>query len=275
MRYCGRYSNKINLSGFDEIALLYNGQDQQLLNFIQEHPNQEIITIIKEKDCEEFCAGVGIKLLEAIAQSFPQAHLALCLSEPKHFEALTQEKINLITTANIPVFVGDVATDFDELQYLLSKGVHQAYIGEALCFDLKRVKQLCALHQVKNRAFPNVGQCSAPESEDIKKFFIRPEDVEFYSQYIDILEFWGPLNKQDILRIIYTQGYWNGDLRDLILDYHLSIDSNRILPGFAEFRANCRRKCIAGDACLCCNRLANISSNLREKHLLITHKIDN
>ena len=262
MKYCGRYSNKINLSVFDEISILYNKQDKELIPFLQEHLNQRVILIIKE--LEDFSQSEEWRKLNTIHEKYPEFNFALCFKEAGRFEEITDAIKNCIDNLQIPFFMGSVATNFDELNYLCSLGVSDVYLAEDICFDLRRAKRVCDIHKVQIRAFPNVAQGSIKAGPALKKFFIRPEDVESYSYYIDTLEFWGPLDRQEILHKIYTKGKWYGELSDLILDLNFSIDSRYIQPEFARLRQTCERKCLKGDRCKCCELISNISNKLKE-----------
>ena len=44
-----------------------------------------------------------------------------------------------------------------------------------------------------------MAQSSVTEIDPYLKFFIRPNDIELYAQYIDTIEFWGPEDRQDVL----------------------------------------------------------------------------
>jgi hypothetical protein len=172
----------------------------------------------------------------------------------------------------VPFFTGCVATNFDQLNYLCSYGISDVYLAEEICFDLKRAKRICVNNNVQVRAFPNVAQSSITSIPALKKFFIRPEDIDVYSDVIDVLEFWGPADRQAILYKIYTKGVWFGDLQHLLLGFDISFDSRRIVPGFAPIRKVCQRKCMKGEHCSICDSIYNISKQLEDKNLIIKKK---
>lgn len=270
MKYCAQYSNKINMTDFDEISIIYNNEDEQLIDFLQKHYNQSIILIVK--DIEKFAQIHGYKMLNAIKEKYPNLGFSVCFKAIGKFEEAPDTMVQVINKLQIPFFTGDVVTNFDQLHYLLELGVSEIYLAEDICFDLRRVKQVCDHYNVKLRAFPNVAQSSVKATPPLKKFFIRPEDVKEYSDIIDTLEFWGPADRQEILLKIYKKEYWYGDLNPLILDLNLSLDSRRILPGFAKARKTCERKCMKGRHCTVCDNIYNISKQLEDQQLIIQKK---
>lgn len=267
MNYCGQYSNNINMTAFQEISIIYERQDAELIHFLQEHSQQRVILIIK--DIDDFRQAEEWIKLNAIHDKFPEWNLAVCFNEVGSFREVSETLQLCMNNLKIPFFTGYLATNFDQLNYLCSLGVSDIYIGEDICFDLQRVKLICNKHNVKVRTFPNVGQCSVKAGPALKKFFIRPEDVEEYSDVIDVLEFWGPLNRQETLLKIYNKGVWYGDLKDLLLDFNLSFDSRRIIPGFARIRKSCGRKCMKGEFCTICDKIYNISEKLADNNIII------
>lgn len=267
MKYCGKFSKKIDMSIFDEVAILYNHEDRAVITFLQEHINQRVVLIVR--DFKEFAFIEEWKKLNAIHEQYPEFNFAVCFGEARKFEEAPAVMVQCMENLQIPFFTGYVAANFDQLNYLCSLGVSDVYLAEDICFDLKRAKRVCSNHNVQIRAFPNVGQSGIKSGPALKKFFIRPEDVEEYSDVIDILEFWGPLDRQATLHKIYTKGVWFGDLKDLILDLDLSFDSRRIMPGFAYARKVCGRKCMKGESCAICDRVYSISEKLADKKLII------
>ena len=87
--------------------------------------------------------------------------------------------------------------------------------------------------------------------DTITAFFIRPEDLILYEPHIDVVEFFGPIDRQRVLHEIYTNGKWLGKLSDIIIGLHSDIDNQSIAPRFAEARIKCRKKCNQENCNLC------------------------
>lgn len=161
------------------------------------------------------------------------------------------------------------------MHYLLNLGAQEVYVAEGLGFELNAVSALCHSRGVKVRVYPNVAQSEVDFGSPLKRFFIRPEDRAFYDNFIDVYEFFGPLEKQDIIYKIYNQEYWFGNLKDIILGLDCSIINRTVLPVWAKTRATCGRRCLKGTNCSICERMLSISEKLNDKGYIITHKKDN
>ena len=271
MKYCAKYSNNIDLTNFDEISIIHmKGEEEQLIDFIKRHQAKKITVVVK--DYFEFHKDEEWKMFNAIHQEYPDFNFNVCFCEVGLFRSIDDTLKVCMESLEVPYYTGFLAVNFDQLHHLCRYGVKEVYIGEEICFDLMRAQRVASNYGVTFRAFPNVGQSSVKDAPALQKFFIRPEDIEEYSQYIDTVEFWGPLNRQDILRRIYSKGKWFGDLTEIILDMDLPIDSMRIVPGFAHARMNCDRKCMKGGNCKICSLTYDISQQLKEKQLIISQK---
>ena len=254
---------------FDEIAIIYQGQSKELLTFLEKYKGKQVTLVVQRDYLESFHQKQTWKLLAAIAKKVPDIELAVRFFEPCKFEEVKDILKECIDNLTIPYYFGFVIKDFDRLHYVCQQGVRDVFIAEELCFDLKRVKQVCKQYGVQIRTFPNVAQSNVKSGPALKKFFIRPEDVEEYGEYIDTLEFWGPLDRQATLLRIYKGGVWFGDLNELILDLNTSLDSRTIMPIFAEARKNCQRQCMKGGTCSICERLQSIGAKLGEQGYII------
>ena len=268
MKYSANYSNKIKLADFDEIIIRYDMQEVELLSFLREHSTQSIILSID--DVIKFSEGAGWRVLNAYYTEFK--NLSVRFYSPQPFQEIPAIVQSSCANLDMPYFFGLFATNFDHLHYLLQHGASQVYVAEDLCFDLIRAKRLCAPNAVQLRTFPNVCQAAVKSTPALKKFFIRPEDITEYEDCIDVCEFWGPLDRQEVLLRIYKKGIWFGDLQDLILELDIPFDSRCIVPIFARVRKECKRECMKGGRCGVCDRIYNISGKMQEKNLLFTRQ---
>ena len=141
MKYCGRFSKKIDMNVFDEISILYEGQSKELLTFLQKYPDKKITLIVK--NVEDFYIWKRWELLAAIQKEAPNTKLSVCFFEPCTFDALSNELEECVKNLTIPFFFGYIVTDFEQLQYLCAEGVSEVYLAEDICFDLVRAKTVC------------------------------------------------------------------------------------------------------------------------------------
>lgn len=97
--------------------------------------------------------------------------------------------------------------------------------------------------------------------------------MEFYEDYIDIIEFWGSIDKQAVLYDIYNDERWLGYLNDVILGFSEEelIDDKTIVPYFGEARAGCEKRCVFG-RCDICSIIKELAFTLEEKDLGLVKK---
>jgi hypothetical protein len=243
-------------------------QEIQLLPFLEEHVAQDVTLLIS--DIDKFCADEAWQGLNTYYSKFK--NLSLCFYPAQSFKIIPAPLADALPHLEMPFYFGFYVSNFDQLHYVLNLGAKQVYLVEDICFDLERAKRLCVRHEAKIRAIPNVAQASVATTPTIKKFFIRPEDVKEYADVIDTLEFWGPADRQEILLRIYKSGKWFGDLKALMLDFDIEFDSRTIMPGFAQIRKTCERKCMKGEHCHICDKVYDISGKMKENHIILTPK---
>lgn len=159
------------------------------------------------------------------------------------------------------IFWSYPATSFWELNGLINLGVNEVLLDAPLYFDLEKVKRICNEANVEIRLIAN--QCFnsyMPRKDGVRGTYIRPEDVDYYSQYVSHLEFVSDkLEKELTLINIYkNKKSWPGNLNLLLNDLNKNID-NRGLNGesFAERRANCGQRCFANGNCHYCDTIFN------------------
>lgn len=270
MKYAVNYLNRLKLENFDEIIIDYDKQDRELPTFLQEYSNKTIILSIKQINFEDFYNDKEWIKLNAIYEK--NNNFIVRFSELGSFQEFNYFLQESIGELKMPYFVGFVVTNYDQLQYMFSQRVCAVYLAEEICFDLTCANGLCKQHKVQVRVFPNVAQSSIKAAPALKKFFLRPEDVELYSDVIDVLEFWGPLDRQEILAKIYKKGIWNNDLSALILDLDLPIDGRRMPPWFGAIRKDCRRECARTGGCNKCFNLLAVGKKMREHNTFFIQK---
>lgn len=266
MKYSAVYSNKINLDDFAEVIIEYkHSQEEDLPLFLEYNQKKDIVISIS--DLDEFIRYKEWHIFNAIYEQYP--YFTLRFYKVSKFEEIPELVIDLLENLNMPYFFGICATTFDQLHYLLDLGVSQVYLAEDICFDLTRASRLCG--ETLIRVFPNVAQGSIKSGPALKKFFIRPEDVKEYADVVDIFEFWGPTDRQNVLRRIYEKGKWLGDLQAIILDLDIELESQYLIPQFAHIRKDCGRRCMKGEKCSVCEHIKSISEKLKEKNLMLKY----
>lgn len=255
-----RYMDKI-----DEIIITYKNKNAEVLKFLETVPEQQ--RVILDACGEDIEITKNIDIFSAAMLKHKNTVVKISMTQRSMCVDLFE--------AHIPYFFGDFVDKWDTLISFIKLGVTDVYIVNELGFELKNISKVCKKNNVKIRVFPNVAQTSSKidNLNKLKAFFIRPEDIYVYESYVDVCEFFGPLDRQSVLYEIYTKGKWLGDLRELIVGLGFSIGSRTILPCFGEERVNCGKKCYYGQ-CIICDKIMTISNQLKEAGVELVVKKD-
>lgn len=261
MKYCVDYFNHTKgLENADEYTIKYNKQNDALITFLQKNQNKTINLKIEER-----LDDIDYQTLKVIYNTFSNFKL--------RFELYNPDDIENIIECGIPFFFANRVNSWDLFLGLIDLGVTDIYIVEDMCFDLERVSEVAHRENVKLRTYANVAQSTWADSDGIKKFWIRPEDIQIYEQYIDVLEFFGNPQQCGVLLNIYKiNKQWYGPLEEIIIGLNNPIDSRYIVPEFAEKRVSCQKQCLKGGKCKICNRVVELSKVLKEAQLTIVPK---
>lgn len=114
------------------------------------------------------------------------------------------------------------------------------FLGAPLSFNLNKIK---TKYKIPIRLCPNLAyDAYIPRDNGIYGTWIRPEDVEIYADFVDVLEFVcdNLTTESALLRIYQEQKYWPGNLNLLLTNLNVNVD-NRVIPeDIGKIRANCR-----------------------------------
>ena len=182
----------------------------------------------------------------------------MCL--PQYNKDLEQELIK----KELPHYYNEVITDWDKFQGFLKLNVTDIVIGGILAFNAKILSSNAKKNGKALRSFCNVCETAWEDTPSLKTFFIRPEDLDLYEDYIDTFEFYvepGEPTTQikiNTLYEIYTKDkYWFGKLKEIITGYKGEEDSRYIIPIFGQKRLNCGKRCVQSieNGCHICDRI--------------------
>lgn len=258
MKYCMRYfSGSRHLKDADEIMLKYPNKTSKIIEYVQKYkPEQRIILDITELDG-------GITYSQDIFKAVKEVHENFALM------ITIQQKLGVpaLQELGIDFFFVETVDTWDKLNSFINYGVSDVYIGSDFGFELAAAGPFCHERGVKVRVYPNVAQTSSKidNLETMSYFFIRPEDTMFYNLIVDTYEFFGSVEKQDVLYDIYTKGKWLGNLNDLILGLKRDINNTVIANCFGALRTGCEKRCGHGkNICNICTRFLNIDRIIKE-----------
>ena len=160
---------------------------------------------------------------------------------------------------NIKFMLNYEATSCWDLEGLVNLGAEYAYVGIPLFFDLKSA----ANYNIKLRAVPTIAYNHAlPHENGIYGQWIRPEDVELYEEYIDVLEFEHcEIKREQTLYTVYAEDKkFNTRLDILVQDLGSNAINRLIPPDLAEARISCRQKCKTGSSCKLCYNILSLAN---------------
>lgn len=260
MKYClnFRKSNKyidevaeINIIWKDTSTLtglrdFLNKHHTQRINISFEIPNSLGAFLQKLEEMEDFdCKNFAIKITDTLEDS------------------VYLEDIMKLTIMKIPFYFDRLVKDWESLVGLKDLGVSDVYISGALGFDLIRVREWADKYNINIRAFPNWAQSTWGMTPAFRRFFIRPEDVEYCEGLIDVLEFYDS-NAEATLYEIYQSGEWNNLIHHIIRDFDIEFYNNLLAP-VRWSTVDCRQKCLVDGKCNICEKLFSLGETLAEK----------
>lgn len=264
MKYCLNYNKNTehanHIQDADEWTIKYNSKDATLLDFLDLHKDKRINIYFEEKIKQDF--------LEELCNKYSNVYIKL------NYQLYNEFFINKENKPKIRFFFDTQISEVDTLNALLKIGVTDVYIVENLCFELDKISKLVHSYNAAIRVYPNIAQSKWNDTPALKKFFIRPEDINEYEKYIDVIEFYNVDKQVDIYYNIYKiKKQWFGKLNEIILDFNSEIDNKYIIPRFAEMRIKCGKNCLKGGNCRRCEVIEELSNSLEKSDLVVS--IDN
>ena len=271
MKYCIDFNKEAHiLDKVDEINVFYDRvQDLEALEqFCQEHINQRINVCIT--DLDKAINENQIKDLLDFQKDHKDYNIYLRL--PSKSEELG---FMLNQYEGCKFYFDTKVNDWDRVIGFIEYGVSDIFIVEGLGFELDKIAEIAHQNNVQIRVYPNVAQTTWNDLDDLRKFWIRPEDIDFYSQYVDVCEFYGYDEKIDVIYDIYKKDKkWFGNLGEIIAGINMKIDSRYVVPRFVKKRVRCGRECLKGGNCQMCDRVRELSGNLEKAGLMVTMEKD-
>lgn len=163
-----------------------------------------------------------------------------------HLELVQYAKEN-----KIKFMLNTEATSYWELEGLQNLGAEYAYVGIPLFFDLEHTLNF----DIQIRAIPTVAyNHTLPHKDGVCGQWIRPEDVEEYEDYIQVLEFepCDIVREQTLFKVYAQDKEWRTRLDILVEDLGSPAINRMIMPEVIETRLKCRQSCKSGGRCHMC-----------------------
>lgn len=274
MKYCIKYRRDLKCKDeADELSIIYDRADTTLFRFLKKYKDKRINIFIE--DPADFIDHNDIKRFESFEQEIDTINYAFVLPDCRTLNSKNLYKMIKNRLSKALVYFNTRVNNWDVLMGLVSNyEISDIYITEDLGFELPFVKSFLEPYGIRIRCFANVCQSQWEGTQPFKTFFIRPEDVDTYEPYIDVLEFfYVRIDQQNVFLRIYSQEKkWSGNLAEIIFSfYEEDVDNRCILPEFAEKRLSCSRKCYRGEKCLFCHRALGLAKAMTKAQIHFTH----
>ena len=163
----------------------------------------------------------------------------------------------------VPFFYSQYISNWESLNKYLEDGVSDVIISGELGFALPKVAAVVG-GRAQTRVYVNISQYTYGDS--IKGFFIRPEAIDLYSDYVDIFEIYtseGRLNP--LYEIFFKDKHWDGRLQEIVQYLDNPVNNYYILGNeFDHRRLQCGKKCIKGEKCSLCERIVELANTLEQ-----------
>ena len=257
MKYCLKYTTtSLKLIDADEISIKYI-EDKGLVEFMKKYSSQRIILRVNPSNF----ANSEVRKLIAIKKQYPEYNFSVAL--PYFDKAL----VPWFRDEGISFFIDKPCMCWEEFNYLIREGVSDINISGPLGFEMSKVKRvLDSLNRkVIIRAVPNKVENMITFTPTLIGFYIRPEDIELYEEFIDVLEFEG-LEHQDTFFSIYAEHKsFIGNLNQCIYNFQEQVDNKGLITLFGERRRDCGRQCLSGGHCNRCYTLADLAKPMGDR----------
>ena len=144
-------------------------------------------------------------------KAFPLLHL---VEENSNlvFQVSNEEDCKTCMEQNIPYFYEFPVCDWETLNALAALKPQSIRITSPLTFQLRDIKRkydiplrVCPLFRSRYGGITGLNPCNS--------FWVRPEDIALYEEYVDTFEFWGTYSKEQATYFdVYKSGSWPGNL---------------------------------------------------------------
>ncbi len=248
-----------------ELNINYKPKIKQLDNFISKYGQKHRINFL----FQDFNKEKDIEIINILINKYPNLKLIMQLP---HYE---KELEQILVRNKIPHYYNEYIQTWDRLYGFLSLDITDIIITGELAFNIETVSAIAKKKNINIRLFCNICQSNWEDFPSIKSFFIRPEDLILYAEYVNTIEF---VTKNDIhiLNVLYEvyikEQKWFGLLKEIIIDYKTEEDNRFIIPRFGQKRLNCNQQCLKSKDIIChtCEQISDLSFYLKDKGLIVT-----
>lgn len=251
------YPHQKYIEQAEELKIKYRPSDKTLQAFLQKYQDKSIIITVSDS-----FGDVDLKLFKGLREKYKNFKLVI--------NYYNKELIKMVKEAEIPFFFKNFATTADQMAAYSTYCPTDMYICEELGFHLDKISETLHSLNIKIRVLPNICQSNYSEIPSIKTFFIRPEDIIYYRDYVDVLEPVSDKMRQETIFRVYKERKWFGKINELIPTFVGDLDSKYVMPSFGLVRSRCGRRCMyKPSSCGICDRFIDLANTFEEKGVVI------
>lgn len=243
MKYCLSNRQETSyLNKADEIKVDFRDKNS-IVDLIEKYPDKTIIVMCYD---DAIINWNEVNMWKVLSHN----KLIMCLASVSNAKECKEK--------GIPFYMGYPVKTFYELNSLKNYGVCYVRLAEPLFFEMDKVKKV----GIPVRVVPNVAYIDGiPREDGVCGSWLRPEDVDTYEPYVDVLEFEDCTmeKEQALFRIYAEQKRWPGSMSLLFTNFKHEGTNRLILPEVAQKRLNCGQRCQSGGACKICYRALNLA----------------
>ena len=220
----------------DEIRVQYRDY-RQVYDLFDKFPNATIIL-----NCQEFTDEKFVKALKEFVLLAPD-RLILSL--------FSYEDLDTAKEFQVPYYIIHPIQTLDQLRAVRDLKVCYALLDNQIMHQLHEAK----IVGVPLRAIPNISHLDGiPRENGINGNWIRPEDLDAYSVYIDALEFGSQPERREqaLFRIYKKEHEFFGDLGKIVQDLNELGMNGYLNSEWTQRRMNCGMTCTTLKLCTFC-----------------------
>lgn len=259
---CIYYDNPdMDISKAKQVKIDYRPQDETLEQFIETNADKHIYLVVDREDL--FQTKEHLNRLHGLCK-YKNWTLQIPLKTIANGDEVDEVKFNAIKDCCNKYMFTDLIGNWEVLQFIIHLQPSEVYVTNILGFCLDQVSIVCKRAGMKVRVYANIAQSAWDSLPAVKKFFIRPEDIRYYENYVDGgIEFKTPtFVAQEVVYDAYERGYWFGNLSEIIIGLGTSLDSRRLPTTFGLLRAECHKRCLSGSSCSTCRTMEQFAEIL-------------
>lgn len=173
------------LDEVNEIIITWNPKDSTLYEFLLLYKNKKInINIISTKDYIEYKL---FEQLNKIKEENPEMEIVLVFNyNTLYIEGNLNKILEPLKNSKLKYAFQEIVISWETFNVFIEQGVSEIQIGNELCFNLEKCYKLASAHNILLKTDIGVAHKMYGDLiSDYQSFFIRPDDIEKYAEYID------------------------------------------------------------------------------------------